>query len=230
MRFTSTEIDDASLKEYPFHGHQTRTEVLLLRQPTPKTIQRFVEQQTQLDLTYSGVGDTARTPPSGYTVDHTRVRLGRGEAAFAAACSALENWQQFQLTWLTAWPATTPIREGSVIALAARSLGCWWLNACRIVYVIDEGWERKRFGFAYGTLPAHAGSGEERFMIEMDDEGTVWYDILAFSRPQGPLSHMGYPYLRHVQKRFARDSAEAMQSAVASAPITRPSISDSPTR
>ena len=191
---------------------------MLLRQPTPETIQRFLEKQTQLDLTYSGVGETAGTPPPGYTVDHTRVRLGRGEAVFASACLALENWQQFELTWLTAWPAATPIREESVIALVARSLGCWWLNACRIVYVIDEGCERKRFGFAYGTLPAHAGSGEERFMVEIDDEGIVWYDILAFSLPQGPLSYIGYPYLRHVQKRFARDSVEAMQTAVKSSP------------
>jgi uncharacterized protein (UPF0548 family) len=105
-----------------------------------------------------------------------------------------------------------------VIVLVARSLGCWWLNACRIVYSIDQGLERKRFGFAYGTLPAHAGSGEERFMVEMDDKGIVWYDILAFSRPQGPLSHIGYPYLRNVQQRFARDSAAAMQTAVKSEP------------
>jgi uncharacterized protein (UPF0548 family) len=46
------------------------------------------------------------------------------------------------------------------------------------VYVIDE---QKRFGFAYGTLPEHAGSGEERFLVEMDDEQTVWYDILAIA-------------------------------------------------
>lgn len=211
-------MDDAPLKEYLVHRHSTRTEVLLLRRPTPQTIQRFLEKQTQLDLTYSGVGETAGTPPSGYTVDHTRVRLGSAEGVFASARLALENWQQFELTWLTALPAATPICEGRVIALVARSLGFWWLNACRIVYVIDEGWERKRFGFGYGTLPGHAGSGEERFMVEMDDKGTVWYDILAFSRPQGPLSHIGYPYLRYVQKRFARDSAEAMQTAVKSSP------------
>lgn len=209
---------NAALREYLVYGHPTRTEVLLLRRPTPKTLQRFLESQVQLDLTYSGVGQTAGTPPSGYTVDHTRVRLGSGELAFASACSALENWQQFQLTWLTAWPTPTPIREGNVIVLAARSFGCWWLNACRIVDVVDEGWERKKIGFAYGTLPGHAGSGEERFIVEIDDEGIVWYDILAFSRPQGPLSHMGYPYLRHVQKRFARDSAEAMQAAVKTSP------------
>jgi len=46
------------------------------------------------------------------------------------------------------------------VAILARSIGLWWLNACRIVYVVDK---VDKFGFAYGTLPDHAGSGEERW-------------------------------------------------------------------
>ena len=48
------------------------------------------------------------------------------------------------------------------MAVLARSLGLWWLNACRIVCVIDEDRPVTGFGFAYGTLPDHAESGEER--------------------------------------------------------------------
>ncbi len=52
----------------------------------------------------------------------------------------------------------------------------------------------RRFGFAYGTLPDHAGSGEELFLIEWDrGEGSVWYDVLAFSRPGHILDRLGYP-------------------------------------
>src|SRR5216683_698739 len=70
-------------------------------------------------------------------------------------------------------------RKGRVVAILARSIGLWWLNACRIVYVVDK---VDKFGFAYGTLPDHAGSGEERWLVEWDqDEGSVWYDIRAFS-------------------------------------------------
>ena len=47
-------------------------------------------------------------------------------------------------------------------------LGLWWLNACRIVYVVDEAGPVTKFGFAYGTLPGHAGTGEERFLVEWD--------------------------------------------------------------
>jgi uncharacterized protein (UPF0548 family) len=45
-------------------------------------------------------------------------------------------------------------------------------------------------------------------------DGAVWYDILAFSRPRQLLARLGYPLARRLQKRFARDSAAAMQRAV----------------
>jgi uncharacterized protein (UPF0548 family) len=98
------------------------------------------------------------------------------------------------------------------VAVVARSLGLWWLNACRVVYVMGE---KDKFGFAYGTQPGHAESGEERFLVEWDRaDGGVWYDILAFSRPRHPLARLGYPWTRWVQRRFARDSGAAMVRAV----------------
>ena len=187
---------------------------MLLRKPTPEAIQRFLDRQRELDFTYQSVGATANKPPDGYVVDHTRVRLGEGDRVFATAKSALKNWQHFRLGWVSTWPDSVPIRQGEVVAVLARSLGLWWLNACRIVYVIDEDLERPKFGFAYGTLPGHAESGEEKFVIEMDDQEVVWYDILAFSRPQRFLSRLGYLYVRRVQKRFGRHSAAAMRQAV----------------
>jgi uncharacterized protein (UPF0548 family) len=84
-----------------------------------------------------------------------------------------------------------------------------------IVYVVDEPGPLQRFGFAYGTLPGHAGTGEERFLVEWDRaSGEVWYDILAFSRPHQFLSHLGYAYMRRIQKQFKKQSAAAMLTAV----------------
>ena len=103
-----------------------------------------------------------------------------------------------------------------MIAIVAKTIGLWWLNACRIVYVIDEQSEWKKFGFAYGTLPEHTGSGEERFLVEMDEKETVWYDVLAFSRPNGALTRLGYPYMRHLQKQFGKQSAAAMRQVIVS--------------
>ncbi len=187
--------------------------MLLLRRPSSEKIGDFLAIQSRLDLTYSAVGATAGVPPPGYRVNHTRVRLGEADGVFHAAKHALGRWEEFRLGWVEAVPPDTPIRVGQVVGILARSLGFWWLNACRIVTVVDE---VDRFGFAYGTLPDHAGTGEERFLIEREQDGGVWYDILAFSRPQQILAHLGRPYLRRVQKRFGRESAAAMLRAVAS--------------
>ena len=44
----------------------------------------------------------------------------------------------------------------------------------------------------------------------------VWYDILAFSRPNYAVTKLAYPLVRCFQKKFARDSAAAMLNAVGS--------------
>jgi uncharacterized protein (UPF0548 family) len=168
--------------------------------------------QANLQFTYSAVGGTAETPPAGYVVDRTRIMLGEGESVFDSAKAALQRWEQFQLGWVEAWPSDTPIQPGEVVAVTSRYIGLWWLNSCRIVYVVDDSGPISRFGFAYGTLPGHVESGEERFMIEWNrDDNSVWYDILAFSRPRHFLAKIGYPMVRRLQKRFGRDSAAAMK-------------------
>jgi uncharacterized protein (UPF0548 family) len=134
---------------------------------------------------------------------------------FTAARAALTRWEQFQLGWLESWPRDAPIREGEPVAVLARYLGLWWLNACRVVSVIDRDGPVRCLGFAYGTLPGHAATGEERFLVEWDrEEGGVWYDILAFSRPHQFLARLGYPLVRRLQRRFGRESAAAMRRAI----------------
>lgn len=88
------------------------------------------------------------------------------------------------------------------------------MNACRIVYVIEEHRSSPRYGFAYGTLPDHGEIGEERFTVEFNpDDQTVRYDLYTLSRPS-TLVRLAYPFIRALQKRFARDSKTAMQKAV----------------
>ena len=120
----------------------------------------------------------------------------------------------FDLGWVELrWP-DAPIAVGTTVAVLAR-FGGWWLNAARIVSVFDDPAPRRRFGFAYGTLEDHVEQGEERFSVEWDErDGSVWYDLLAFSRPHHPLVRAAYPLTRRLQRRFARDSARAMMAAV----------------
>jgi uncharacterized protein (UPF0548 family) len=88
------------------------------------------------------------------------------------------------------WP-TTAIEPDAVVDILASWCGLWFLNACRIVYVLDDIQPVRRFGFAYGTLPGHAERGEERFSIEWHCDDTVWDDLLAF-RGRPPVNlHAG---------------------------------------
>ena len=183
--------------------------MFLLRQPTEAVVRRFISSQKGLPFSYSEVGATQTGPPASYTVDHNRIRLGEGERTYQRAVEALKNWRQFDLGWVTIVPRGVEIKAGSTVAVKARAFGTWSLNACRVVYVIDES---RRFGFAYGTLPDHVERGEERFLIEWLPDDSVWYDILAFSRPQHPLVKLSSPLARRLQKRFARDSLARMAS------------------
>lgn len=185
--------------------------MFLLRRPTDAAVRAFLQAQARLEFTYSECGATAAIPPLGYVVDHTRMQLGSGDETFRRAQACLRRWRQFDLGWLRAFPDDTPIHKDAVVAVVARTLGVWSINAARIVYVIDE---PRRFGFAYGTLPGHVERGEERFLVERADDDGVWYDILAFSQPRHLLTKLGYPLVRRLQKQFGRDSVAAMLRAV----------------
>lgn len=190
-------------------------EMITLKRPSRDIIGRFLAEQSEQDYSYSEVGATSTTPPKGYTVDHTRGLLGQGKDVFCAAKRALSVWQHFQLGWVTPLYPETPVQEGSVIGILARSYGLYFLNACRVVYLVEEENGLRRFGFAYGTLPEHAETGEERFTIEWSrEDDSVWYDILAFSQPNKWYARVAKPIVRAEQKRFARDSVLAMQNAV----------------
>jgi uncharacterized protein (UPF0548 family) len=189
--------------------------MLSVLKPSTSAIHEFLETQAKLTFSYPAVGATATVPPAGYSVDHTRVKLGDGERVFSSAKAALGRWDHFHLGWVEAYAPETPVEPGNVVAVLAHHFGLWWLNACRIVYVVDEPGPIRRFGYAYGTLPDHVESGEERFLVEWDEAtGAVWYDILAFSRPRHRVVRLAKPFARRVQKRFARDSAAAMARAV----------------
>lgn len=187
--------------------------MFVLRQPTEALIRRFIASQKDLPFSYSDVGATQTKPPAGYTVDHNRIRLGEGRETFMRASDALSKWRHFELGWASVMPHGSPLQTGTTVAVRAHTFGFWSLNACRIVYTINEDGPVKRFGFAYGTLPDHAERGEERFMIELLEDNSVWYDIYAFSRPQKIIVKLGLPWARRLQRRFGRESLAAMAQA-----------------
>jgi uncharacterized protein (UPF0548 family) len=198
--------------------------MLLLHRPTANAFDRLLTRWRAQALTYPHEGITRDAgAPRGFAVDHNRIQLGDDFAAFERAVAAMRRWAMFDIPWLALEPRDTPIRSGEIVAIMPRMLGLITVSPCRIVYVIDErSAHRARFGFGYGTLPGHVGRGEERFLIEWertsDNAGareTVHYDIFAVSQPGLPLTTLGYPMMRLMQKRFARASKRAMLRAVA---------------
>jgi uncharacterized protein (UPF0548 family) len=186
--------------------------MLLLRRPADGDIRAFIAAQAALPFSYEEVGATGAAPPAWATVDHNRAVLGCGPEIFERAVAALRGWRMFAFRGVElCWP-DAPVAAGTTVAILARVGPAWILNACRIVYAIEE---PDRVGFAYGTLPDHPVRGEERFLVERGAGGEVAYDILAFSRPASlPLS-LGRPLLRRAQRQFATASKAAMRRAVA---------------
>ena len=192
--------------------------MILLRKPSDARIRRFLEEQHSLPFSYPEAGASSRdgTPP-GYPVNHYRGRLGAGQEAFARAVQALRSWKMYETGWTRlCWP-DAPVAEGSVVGVLGRHFGVWSLNACRIVYVLEEKGSSllRRYGFALGTLPGHVERGEERFTVEWHrEDDSVFYEVFAFARGAHPLTRAGPPFVRLVQRRFAADSLRSMIPAV----------------
>jgi uncharacterized protein (UPF0548 family) len=190
--------------------------VFSLTAPSEDEIRRFISKQSDSSFSYPEVGASATAlPTASYNIDHNRIQLGSGEGTWQRAAEAIRKWRMFSMPWVNLHWASAPIQVGTDVAVSVCHFGFYSLNACRIVYVVDEESPVKRFGFAYGTLEEHAERGEERFTVEWDQASDkVWYDILAFSRPRKMLARLGYPLSRFLQKQFAEHSKAAMVRSV----------------
>ena len=187
-----------------------------LHKPTSDQIEACIARYDDAPFSYSHVGATAGRLPKGYVVDHHRIRLGRGCETYERARKALCAGRMYPHGRVERFPVDEQPRQGSSVAVLSSVLGIWSLHVCRVVYVCQEQGRSDRFAFACGTVGAQVLSGEERFRVEWyHDDGSVWYDLMAFWRPARLEARIGYPLLRHVQKHFAHDSLQAMAEAAA---------------
>lgn len=160
----------------------------------PSTAARGYDGQVS-GLTYPEVGATRGDGPLPEKYHHLRrrMRVGRGEAAFHAAADAVLEWRMHKALHLH--PQADHLRaepEANVwLHIGTRHLVLIRAH-CRVVWVLDE---PRRRGFAYGTMPRHPERGEESFVVEWDDDDSVWLSVRAFSigarwytRFAGPLT------------------------------------------
>ena len=186
--------------------------IFTFREPSQAAVDAFLLRAKDQSFSYSEIGSTQGTTPAGYTADHNRIILGSGSECFRRAVSAIRAWEMFNLGWVRLLPRNAPITVGTNVTVLIHHFGFWSRNTSRIVYTIEG---ERRFGFAYGTLQQHAERGEERFMVEWNEnDDSVVYDVLAFSRPGQWQTRIANPLARMLQKRFARDSMAAMRRAV----------------
>lgn len=58
----------------------------------------------------------------------------------------------------------------------------------------------RRTGFTYVALPGHPECGGEQFVVELDDDGVVWFTVRARSRPAAWYARVGAPLVRLTQR------------------------------
>ena len=166
------------------------------------------------EWSYAGVGSSADRWPAGFSRDETQRVVGRGREAFEEACRVLERWEQFPQEWARMETDGGPPAAGQGLCMVARVGPLWWLNAARVVGVVDLR-EIGYFAVTQGTLHGHAACGEERFWVELTATGEVIYGIRAFSRPAHWMARLGRPLMRRLQRRFVAESMAAMERRVA---------------
>ena len=147
-----------------------------------------------LPLTYSEVGATAGTLPDGFHHVQKSAVIGRGRRRFEEAADAGMRWGMLRGAGLRVEATSEVAAKGSEVIVHLGPVQA----PCRVVYVVDE---PDRRGFAYGTLPGHAESGEEQFMVRYHpatDE--VFAEVVAFSRHATWWSRLGAPITAVIQR------------------------------
>lgn len=182
--------------------------------PSDDQVRALLHQRADASCTHRDVGLSAReldAAPAGFVLDRYGTELGEGRDLFERACAVLARFGNYPSSFTRVVRADGELEVGHLFATVATHLGFASVHPCRVLYVVRE---ERRFGFGFGTLPGHAESGEERFMVRMDG-ARVRYEVQAFSRPHGVLGRLGAPVARRYQLRFQRETLAAMRAACA---------------
>jgi uncharacterized protein (UPF0548 family) len=187
--------------------------VLFSRSGDDRTLARLLDRAETEPLSYPEVGASLGVKPSGYRHDDDSRVLGAGTSDFERAVAGLREWRAHRGAGVRVLTSAPSLTEGVNVAMALPLVGAYALATCRIVAVVDE---PDRFGFAYGTLPAHPERGEEAFIVVRDSE-SVMFEVSAFSRPADVLARLGAPVARSVQRRVTVAYLDALAAHVANA-------------
>jgi uncharacterized protein (UPF0548 family) len=179
--------------------------------------QDLVGRMSRRSLTYPEVGATERDDlPAGYQTLQRTVVLGRGEQVFERAGHGLRSWQMHRRAGIGVAAGTSTAVTGAVAVLVLGRRPIAVTAPCLVVRTTTEG---RRCGFAYGTLAGHPESGEESFLVRLEDDDRVTFTLRAFSRPATLLARAGGPVTPWVQRALTRRYLAAL-AAIAAGPVT----------
>lgn len=184
----------------------------------------------QQSVTYEAVGGTRDADfrdrvPAGFRPIMHRVRIGDGAERWKHATTRVLSWGVQRYAGYEIIRTDAPdaaavpfgpdglpvIMPGDSVVLKI-PLGLIRLAApARVIYVIDE---PHRKGFAYGTLAGHPERGEEAFIVEQAADGSVWFELRAFSRPANLFWWLGIPIGRLVEAHYTRRYLESLAGPI----------------
>jgi len=162
--------------------------------------------------TYDHVGSTLAPQDWPERRPHVETRtLGRGRRCFDAAADGLRAWACHRGIHATVHPHDAPIEVGRdvLVVLAAGPVSITVPD--RIVAVVDE---PRRFGFAYGTLDGHQERGEEGFLVELLEDGSVRGTIRVDAVPATSPARLLGPAVLAVQHLAVRRYLAALRDHV----------------
>jgi uncharacterized protein (UPF0548 family) len=187
---------------------------LRLGRPSEGELAEWLQLAREAKVTYDHVGSTLdplRWDAPGVRSD--AVEVGRGEAGFTAARTALQTWVPQRGLGADVVPARQLVALGESVLVILRVGPFFVVAPDRVVVVIDE---PRRFAFAYGTLPGHPERGEESFTVEWRPDDSVRATIRVQARPATLAARMAAPGVSLLQGAALRRYLQAINRHVTS--------------
>ncbi|GAA2620622.1 DUF1990 domain-containing protein [Streptomyces axinellae] len=160
-------------------------------------------------FTYAPVGGTVHGGlPPGRPGLRVRTRLGGGEAVFRAACDAVMEWRMHRAMGVRVAADAGRAAPGVAVTVGLGVGRVRVYGPCRVVWAVEE---ERRAGWAYGTLPGHPVRGEEAFVVERHEDGSVWLTVSAFSKPHAWWTRALLPLVRVFQGAYAHRCGQVLR-------------------
>ena len=124
--------------------------------------------------------------------------IGTGGTRFEEAAAEVMRWGMLRGAGLRVEATTEVADVGSEVIVGLGPVRA----PCRVVYVVDE---PDRRGFAYGTLPGHAETGEELFAVRYDPATeAVYAEVTCVLPARDVVEPAGGPVTSLAQRVISR--------------------------